>query len=107
MADVQARFQSALTAHPGLAEPFVVFAPARLLREAGLALEDATGASLPLRDADGEGRSAALTRAMAGSPGVGGGGPARPGRPAGDRPARLRCAGRRDPALRPPTLMAG
>ncbi|MBK8410185.1 MAG: hypothetical protein IPL19_19690 [Sandaracinaceae bacterium] len=46
----------------------MVFAPARLSRETGLALEDATGATLPLRDADGEGRSAALDRAMAGSP---------------------------------------
>jgi hypothetical protein len=67
VSDVRGRYQSALTGHPGLAEPFVVFAPARLLREAGLALEDATGASLPLRDADGEGRSAALERAMMGS----------------------------------------
>jgi hypothetical protein len=65
VAALRARYQREVKGYPGLAEPFVVFAPARVVRDEGLALQDAAGGLLTLaRDGD-EGRSAALERAAA------------------------------------------
>lgn len=67
VAAVRARYQDAIEASPGLAEPFVILAPVRLVREGELALMDAAGETLALADVDAEGRSAALEGGLEGS----------------------------------------
>ncbi|MEZ4329632.1 MAG: hypothetical protein R3B40_30660 [Polyangiales bacterium] len=62
---LRARYQRDIKQYPGLAEPHALFAPARVDRDLGLQLCDASGDALPLRRRGDEGRSAALERACA------------------------------------------
>ena len=65
VAALRERYQREIKGYPGLAEPFVVFAPTRVVRDGGLALQDASGGLLTLSRHNDEGRSAALERVAA------------------------------------------
>lgn len=65
LAALRVRYQRDIKQYPGLAEPHVLFAPARVLRDRGLQLCDVAGDALALRRRTDEGRSAALERVCA------------------------------------------
>ncbi|RLB49377.1 MAG: hypothetical protein DRJ42_21135 [Deltaproteobacteria bacterium] len=60
-ADITRAYCESLDQYPGLAEPFVVVAPARIEVEPGAHLIDRDGATLPVSKADGLGRAAVFT----------------------------------------------
>ncbi len=60
VADLAADYERSIERYPGLAEPFAIFAPARVVKEPAPALLDSEGTPLPLARADDAGRSAAL-----------------------------------------------
>jgi hypothetical protein len=62
--DLAHDYEESIERHPGLAEPFAVFAPARVVREPAPALLDADEVPLPLARADDAGRSLALLAAI-------------------------------------------
>ncbi|MBW2461041.1 MAG: hypothetical protein JRH11_05305 [Deltaproteobacteria bacterium] len=63
--DITQAYCESLDKYPGLAEPFVVVAPARIEVEPGAHLVDRDGATLPVSKADGLGRAAVFTDLVA------------------------------------------